>query len=233
VALFGRRRDRRNAEQQVEPEYADAENFESGEFEDDDEFEPSQGDLESMSGPFDEADVPDDGIARLNLGSLLLPVPDEAQLQVEMAQPGVVKAVHVVTPSGQMTLQAYAAPRSGGLWQTVCGELAEQLKADGATVRSASGEWGQELMWPARRTRRRRPRTACGRWFGGRSSCVVRSRGRYVTRCRSSFRPRSPSTSRRRAADEDQSGNPSNSAVSNSAVSNSAVRKPTPRSDRS
>jgi hypothetical protein len=146
VAFFGRRRDRRNAEQQVEPEYADAENFESGEFEDDDEFEPSQGDLESMSGPFDEADVPDDGIARLNLGSLLLPVPDEAQLQVEMAQPGVVKAVHVVTPSGQMTLQAYAAPRSGGLWQTVCGELAEQLKADGATVRSASGEWGQELM---------------------------------------------------------------------------------------
>jgi uncharacterized protein DUF3710 len=141
VALFGRRRDKRHAEQQVEPDYSN--------FEEDDgveEFEPSQGDLEVLSGPFDEADVPADGIARLNLGSLLLPVPDGAQLQVEMAQPGVVKAVHVVTASGQMTLHAYAAPRSGGLWEQICGELADQLKADGAAVRSASGEWGQELM---------------------------------------------------------------------------------------
>jgi hypothetical protein len=141
VALFGRRRDKRHAEPDVE-DYDEV----GDEVGDDGGFEPSQGDLESLSGPFDEADVPDDGIARLNLGSLLLPVPDGAQLQVEMAEPGVVKAVHVATPSGQMTVHAYAAPRSGGLWEEVCGELAEELKAGGATVRSASGEWGQELM---------------------------------------------------------------------------------------
>jgi len=28
----------------------------------------------------------------------------------------------------------------------VCGELAEQLRTDGAKVRSAAGEWGQELV---------------------------------------------------------------------------------------
>jgi hypothetical protein len=138
VALFGRRRSKRNAEQQTGQDHSDH-------YEEDDEFEPSQGDLEALSGPFD-ADVPDDGIARLNLGSLLLPVPEGAQLQVKMAQPGVVEAVHVILPSGQMTVHAYAAPRSGGMWETSCGELAEQLKTDGATVRSAVGEWGQELM---------------------------------------------------------------------------------------
>lgn len=134
MALFGRRRDKA-ALPAEEPQYEQA-----------DEFEPAQGDLEALSGPFDETDIPDDGLARLDLGSLLLPVPDGAQLQVEMDPPGVVKAIHVLMPGGQMTLNAYAAPRSGGLWDEVCGELAAELKANGAAVRSATGEWGQELM---------------------------------------------------------------------------------------
>jgi hypothetical protein len=134
VALFGRRRDK-EALPAEEPEYEQA-----------DDFEPAQGDLEALSGPFDETETPDDGLARLDLGSLQLPVPDGAQLQVEMDPPGVVKAIHVLVPGGQMTLNAYAAPRSGGLWEEVCGELATELKANGAAVRSATGEWGQELM---------------------------------------------------------------------------------------
>ncbi|MET0236125.1 MAG: DUF3710 domain-containing protein [Kibdelosporangium sp.] len=134
MALFGRRRDR-EALPAEEPDYEQA-----------DEFEPVQGDLEVLSGPFDETETPEDGLARLDLGSLLLPVPDGAQLQVEMEQAGVVKAIHVMMPSGQMTVNAYAAPRSGGLWEEVCGELASELKANGAAVRSATGEWGQELM---------------------------------------------------------------------------------------
>jgi Protein of unknown function (DUF3710) len=137
VALFGRRRDKQEAFAADEPEYDDYA---------EEEFEPSQGDLEALSGPFDETEAPDDGLARLDLGSLRLPVPDGAQLQVEMEQPGVVKAIHVLMPGGQMTLNAYAAPRSGGLWEEICGELAAELRAAGAGVRSATGEWGQELM---------------------------------------------------------------------------------------
>lgn len=97
-------------------------------------------------GPFDEADAPDDDVARLDLGSLRLPIPDGAQLQVEMDPAGPVRAVHVVTPYGQLTVNAYAAPRSGGLWEEVCGELAEQLRSDGAKVHSEAGDWGQELV---------------------------------------------------------------------------------------
>ncbi|MCE7009672.1 DUF3710 domain-containing protein [Kibdelosporangium philippinense] len=140
MALFGRRRAR-----QDEPD-EDYEDFDGAEYDGEDAAEGSvQGDLTSMSGPFDE-EPPDDNLPRLNLGSVYLPVPDGAQLQVEMEQPGVVKAVHIITPAGQMTVSAYAAPRSGGLWEEVCGDLANELKANGAQVRSASGDWGQELM---------------------------------------------------------------------------------------
>lgn len=97
-------------------------------------------------GPFDETEQPDDEVARLDLGSVRLPVPDGAQLQVEMDPSGPVRAVHVVTPLGQFTVSAYAAPRSGGLWSEVRSELAEQLNADGARVESRAGEWGAELV---------------------------------------------------------------------------------------
>jgi hypothetical protein len=144
VGLFGRRK-RAEREEDFEDEYED-----EYEEQDDDEVELTsefEGDLFEYAGPHDEADAPDDGLSRLDLGSVRLPVPDGAQLQVEMDQAtSTVRAVHVVVPVGQLTVNAYAAPRSGGLWREVCGELAEQLRGDGATVRSIAGEWGQELV---------------------------------------------------------------------------------------
>jgi hypothetical protein len=105
-----------------------------------------EGSLVAELGPYDEEDAPDDEVSRLDLGSVRLPVPDGARLQVEMDPAGPVRAVHVVTPHGQLTVNAYAAPRSGGLWEEVCGELATQLRSDGAAVRSEAGDWGQELV---------------------------------------------------------------------------------------
>jgi uncharacterized protein DUF3710 len=135
VGLFGRRK-RAELEDDYEPEYDDAPD-------DEPEFE---GDLFEYAGPHDAEAAPDDGLNRLDLGSIRIVVPDGAQLQVEMDQNKAVRAVHVVTPVGQLTLTAYAAPKSGGLWREVSTELAEQLRRDGATVRSTTGEWGLELM---------------------------------------------------------------------------------------
>lgn len=98
------------------------------------------------TGPFDVAEAPPDEVFRLDLGCVRVPVPDGAQLQVEMEpEEGGVRAVHLLTPDGQFTLNAYAAPRSGNLWPEVAGELAEQLRSDGAAVGRADGEWGEEL----------------------------------------------------------------------------------------
>jgi hypothetical protein len=139
VGLFGRRsrRDER------EPEPAEVEPYD-----DDDYDDHVEGSLVSEFGPYDEADAPDDGFARLDLGSVRIPVPDGAQLQVEMNKDDarLVDAVHVMTPVGRITLAGYAAPRDGDLWQEVCGDLASSLREDGAAVHSEAGDWGQELV---------------------------------------------------------------------------------------
>ncbi|NIJ12685.1 hypothetical protein FHU38_003029 [Saccharomonospora amisosensis] len=141
MGIFGRRR--RNRAEDADPvDYAETEydEYEGQNYED------LAGDSTPEQGPFDLADAPDDGVARMDLGSVRVPVPDGSQVQVEMdSGSGNVRAVHIVTPQGQVTVTAYAAPRSGGLWREVSNELAEQLRSDGAQVSVGRGEWGMEL----------------------------------------------------------------------------------------
>jgi len=99
-----------------------------------------------LAGPYDEDEAPDDGLARLDLGSVRLPLPPDAQVQVEMDPAGPLRAVHVLTPNGRFTVSAYAAPKSGELWPAISRELADQLHGDGARVRREFGEWGTELV---------------------------------------------------------------------------------------
>lgn len=140
MGLFGRRKHAEPAE--YEDDFDATYDEQGGE-----DLEPEfEGDLFEYAGPHDVDEAPDDGLNRLDLGSIRLPVPDGAQLQVEMDQNKSVRAVHVVTPLGQLTVNAYAAPKSGGLWREVSTELAEQLRGDGATVRTVKGEWGLELL---------------------------------------------------------------------------------------
>jgi hypothetical protein len=151
VGLFGRRR-RQDDVENYDDDYGEYDDYAGDDRRrgrgGDAEYEVVGGDLFDGAGPgpWDEEDAPDDGLNRLDLGSVRIPVPEGAQLQVEMDQSGPVKAVHVVTPVGQVTVTAYAAPRSGGLWHEVSTELATQLQQDGATVRSSSGDWGLELQ---------------------------------------------------------------------------------------
>lgn len=90
-----------------------------------------------LEGPFDVNDFDDPAtaeVARLDLGSVLLPLPAGGQMQVELTQDGVPSAVWVVTANGRFTIAAYAAPKSEGLWRQVAGELADSLRRDAAQV---------------------------------------------------------------------------------------------------
>ncbi len=100
---------------------------------------------EEIAGPYDEAEAPDDGMERLDLGSVRFPVPEGSQLQVEVDPSGPVRAVHVLTELGRLTVSAFAAPKTGELWQEVRKELVEQLRSDGARVNVREGEWAPEL----------------------------------------------------------------------------------------
>ncbi|WP_433872080.1 DUF3710 domain-containing protein [Saccharopolyspora sp. CA-218241] len=102
--------------------------------------------VEPGGGPHDSAEAPPDDVERLDLGSVRLPVPEGGQLQVEVDPTGPVRAVHLVTPVGRLTVSAFAAPRSGELWPEVSAELAEQLRKDGARVHTEQGDWGEELV---------------------------------------------------------------------------------------
>jgi hypothetical protein len=139
VGIFGRKRrtEGGSAGRHTAPEAGDT--IEDGADED-----PELSDV--SDGPFDVADFEDDGVPRIDLGSVKVPVPDGSQVQVEMdPETGGVRAVHVVTEQGQITVSAYAAPRTGGLWREVSAELADQLRADGAKVNLGRGKWGLEI----------------------------------------------------------------------------------------
>ncbi len=74
------------------------------------DYEDPTRDIDAPAGPYDEDEAPEDGLARLDLGSVRLPLPADAQVQVEMDPNGPLRAVHVLTPNGRFTVGAYAAP---------------------------------------------------------------------------------------------------------------------------
>ena len=102
-----------------------------------------------VDGPFDISDFDDPAqaeVARLNLGSVLLPVPETGQLQVELTETGVPSSVWVITPNGRFTVAAYAAPKSAGLWREVAAELGDALRKDKGKVSVEMGPWGREVF---------------------------------------------------------------------------------------
>jgi hypothetical protein len=104
---------------------------------------------DDLQGPFDIEDFDDAAVAvqgRLDLGSVLVPMPDGGQVQVELNEAGAPSAVWVVTPNGRFTIAAYAAPKSAGLWREVASELAESLRKDATSVSVQDGPWGREVV---------------------------------------------------------------------------------------
>lgn len=105
-----------------------------------------------LDGPFDIEDFDDPAdaeTARLDLGSVLIPMPAAGQVQVELTETGVPSAVWVVTPNGRFTIAAYAAPKTAGLWREVASELADSLRKDSAKVSIKDGPWGREVVGTA------------------------------------------------------------------------------------
>ena len=106
-------------------------------------------DVDYEGGPYEieDFDNPDEAAeARLDLGSVLVPMPAAGQIQVELNEVGVPSAVWIVTPNGRFTIAAYAAPKSPGLWREVAKELADSLRKDNAQVSIETGPWGREVV---------------------------------------------------------------------------------------
>ena len=97
-------------------------------------------------GPFDSSDVDLDGDGRLDLGALRIQgVPGmELRLEVDEAANQVVGATAVIGDSA-VQIQAFAAPKTMGIWDDIRAEIAESILAQGGTADEARGPFGTEL----------------------------------------------------------------------------------------
>ena len=110
--------------------------------------EPGPGQAETgpgewETGPWDASqDVPDQ--ERIDFGSLLVPTGAGIEVQVSVVddQPAWVTVMH--GDSG-LQLQAFAAPKSGGLWDEVRQEIAAEVARSGGQCAEADGPFGVEL----------------------------------------------------------------------------------------
>jgi hypothetical protein len=95
-------------------------------------------------GPWDAQDVPADGRARVDLGSLLVPVPAGVEARVDMQEEHVMAAT-LVDGRSLMQMHAFAAPKSRGIWDEVRAEIVHSLRGAGGEAEEVDGPFGREL----------------------------------------------------------------------------------------
>jgi hypothetical protein len=102
-------------------------------------------DVDRAAGPWDYDEVEDPHAGRVDLGALLVPAVEGMQLRLEMAENQQVIAATVVASQSAVQLQAFAAPRSEGIWSDVRAEISSEISRQGGTVDERHGPFGIEL----------------------------------------------------------------------------------------
>lgn len=99
-------------------------------------------------GPFDisEVEVDENDPGRVDLGSIVVTVPEGLELQLQVdEQSGQLVAVVLAGQTGAVELRAFAAPRNGDIWDDVRKQIAAEVARRGGTATEAEGPWGPEL----------------------------------------------------------------------------------------
>ena len=96
-------------------------------------------------GPWDVTEV-EGPEGRLDFGALWLRGVDGLQVQAQVDEAsGAVSVVTLTHGQGGLQIQAFAAPRTGGLWEEVRGKLRASVTGQGGVIEEAHGEHGVEL----------------------------------------------------------------------------------------
>lgn len=102
--------------------------------------------LTRPQGPWDAADAPPADGQRIDLGALLVPVPPDTEVRVDVGVEGEVLAATLVQDGASMQVSAFAAPRSQGTWTEIAQEITDTLVAGGGQVERTRGPYGVELQ---------------------------------------------------------------------------------------
>jgi hypothetical protein len=107
--------------------------------------QPTSVALDRSDGPFDVTEVEGrDG--RVDLGALWMRGLPGMELRLEVEQETQqVNAATAVLEDSALQLQAFAAPRSGSLWDEIRGEIATAVESQGGTAEEHEGLVGTEL----------------------------------------------------------------------------------------
>lgn len=102
------------------------------------------------NGPFDASEVDledeDEAKGRLDLGAMLVRGRPGMQARIEVDQQAQrVRAITFVAERSGVQLQAFAAPRSSGIWAEVKREIAADATKRGGTATEIDGPYGAEL----------------------------------------------------------------------------------------
>jgi hypothetical protein len=102
---------------------------------------------DGATGPWDSESPPDDGLDRVDLGSLRVAPREGTDLRLQVDEnTGEVQSVMLAAEEGALELRAFAAPRGGDLWTEVRPQIAADISRHGGTATERQGRWGTELV---------------------------------------------------------------------------------------
>ena len=112
----------------------------------DDDAQPSPVPVERTGGPWDASQV-DDDLPRVDLGAILLPGVQGMELRMEIDKAtNVVSAASILLDGSSLQVQAFAAPRTDGIWDEIRAEIAESVTQQGGSADDLPGPFGRELL---------------------------------------------------------------------------------------
>lgn len=98
------------------------------------------------SGPFDESEAPEE-TSYIDFGALRIPVVEGMGVRVEFHETTrAVVGIAIDLDGSSLQLQAFATPRSSGLWKPVRKQLIASLEQQGATVGTEETEVGTAVV---------------------------------------------------------------------------------------
>ncbi|WGW13348.1 DUF3710 domain-containing protein [Saxibacter everestensis] len=113
---------------------------------DEDEPAAKSGPLDRAdNGPFDEAEA--DDAVRIDLGALRIKPVDGMQLRLDVDESGNrIVSVTLIVEGATLQLQAFAAPRSEGLWREIRKQISASVSRQGGTVDVLHTKFGKEVL---------------------------------------------------------------------------------------
>ena len=102
--------------------------------------------FQRTGGPWDADEVADD-VVRVDLGAIRVPGVQGMELRMEIDKAtDTVSAASILLDGSSLQVQAFAAPRTDGIWDEIRAEIAESVTQQGGSVDDLPGPFGRELL---------------------------------------------------------------------------------------